>query len=343
MAKKPEDRYQTARDMHIALENYLSQSGEAVLEFHVSTYLTELAEKTGDAEAFLFKTPLSRPNLSAPNPAGNEADTATGDPEPRMSTEIPSVQTSMVPKPRGFPILPVILIAFLLGAGAFLYLSRLNGTTVAETAPPPTSQPPAVVAAVPAADARVQPTQKPDVEPEVEADAGPELEIGLGEFVQFPNPDKGKGKGKRPVEPPTKGTATLTVRASPWCTLYVDSKKVGDTPISGLKLKAGRRKLRCVNKSEKIDKKTTITLAAGEVKSETFRFKKGKLNIRVKPWGEVWVDGQRKGVTPFGAITVFEGSHKIKATNSDLGVTRTVRARVGSGQTTQFRIDLSKK
>jgi hypothetical protein len=60
-----------------------------------------------------------------------------------------------------------------------------------------------------------------------------------------PRPDAGTAAPKPPPPPPTPvGEGYLTLRASDTADVFVDGKKVGGSPIEGLKVKAGPHKVR---------------------------------------------------------------------------------------------------
>lgn len=59
--------------------------------------------------------------------------------------------------------------------------------------------------------------------------------------------------------------------------------------------------------------------------------KPARLRIVVKPWGEVFVDGKRQGITPLKPLRLPPGTYKIRLKNEELGkdVTKTVKLASG--------------
>ena len=58
---------------------------------------------------------------------------------------------------------------------------------------------------------------------------------------------------------------------------------------------------------------------------------RARLRVVLKPWGEVWVDGKRRGITPLRSMKLKPGKHTIRMRNPDLGVdvSETVELRAG--------------
>ncbi len=60
------------------------------------------------------------------------------------------------------------------------------------------------------------------------------------------------------------GMGSLTINAIPWAVVYVDGKKVGNTPLLRIKLKAGRHEVTLDSKAQGIRKKLMIVIQAGK-------------------------------------------------------------------------------
>ena len=67
---------------------------------------------------------------------------------------------------------------------------------------------------------------------------------------------------------------------------------------------------------------------------------KGRLDLRVNPWGEVFEGGVSLGITPFAPLELPAGRHTLTVKNDKLSVNRTVKVTVTSGKTTLVRVDL---
>ena len=70
--------------------------------------------------------------------------------------------------------------------------------------------------------------------------------------------------------------------------------------------------------------------------------KKARLDVRVRPWGDVIVDDTAVGVTPFEPVEVTPGKHRIVAVNADLNRRKVVTVDARAGKSTIVEIDLTK-
>ena len=66
----------------------------------------------------------------------------------------------------------------------------------------------------------------------------------------------------------------------------------------------------------------------------------GYLSIDARPWASVFVDGQRVGDTPLGALPVEPGRHVVKLVNPDTGKQHEEKVTVRPGETRTLKADL---
>lgn len=66
----------------------------------------------------------------------------------------------------------------------------------------------------------------------------------------------------------------------------------------------------------------------------------GTLNISVRPWAHVRVNGVRKGETPIVGLSLPAGEHELILENPELAVTRVVRVQIVAGESVTYRADL---
>jgi serine/threonine-protein kinase len=69
------------------------------------------------------------------------------------------------------------------------------------------------------------------------------------------------------------------------------------------------------------------------IKASSSTAKTGTLQINSRPWSEVSVDGRPVGNTPQRALQLSAGRHKIKLTNPELGLSKTIRIKIKAGET----------
>ena len=91
--------------------------------------------------------------------------------------------------------------------------------------------------------------------------------------------DTEKVRPTPPTRPTTRdtatagGTGTLRINTKPWTKIYVDGSSKGVTPQLNLKLPAGKRRLRLVNKEFNISKSFTVNIKAGQTTTFVRKFK----------------------------------------------------------------------
>ncbi|MBL9014276.1 MAG: serine/threonine protein kinase [Myxococcales bacterium] len=167
----------------------------------------------------------------------------------------------------GLKIALVVLVTLASAAGAFLIVAKVRGDkaapdagagspdTVASVAPPtidaaaapPTpvdAAPPPADAATPADASAPAPPPPPDAPAPVPVDAGSTID------AQLPKPPEVK-----------KAQGKLEVRAFPVLTVYLDNKRLGDTPITRM-VPVGKHTLRLVNTDRGYDEKLPIVISA---------------------------------------------------------------------------------
>ena len=69
---------------------------------------------------------------------------------------------------------------------------------------------------------------------------------------------------------------------------------------------------------------------------------KARLDVRVRPWGDVIVDEQAIGVTPIEPVEVLPGKHRVVAVNASLNRRKVVNVEARAGKSTIVEIDLTK-
>ncbi len=76
------------------------------------------------------------------------------------------------------------------------------------------------------------------------------------------------------AKPPPVRMSTLRLNSSPWAFVEIDGKRMDkETPIFGLKVRAGRHRLRFFNPELKIEKTVTITVRAGQTETVSVKLK----------------------------------------------------------------------
>ncbi len=117
--------------------------------------------------------------------------------------------------------------------------------------------------------------------------------------------------------PTATDSGYLKIRAKPWADIYINSRYLGQTPLSqAIKLKAGAVKIRFSNQQFGI-LDTMINIIPKETTeiSLDFRSHFSGLKVFAEPWAEIYIDGEYKGQTPIGTIYLPPGRYELKLLN----------------------------
>jgi eukaryotic-like serine/threonine-protein kinase len=295
LARKREDRFQSASELRTALAGYLKSVAVEADTMAISRYmhgiftdriaekrrLIEAAEKVDiNLDETLFED-LSQPHSdtehSIPRSTPDQASLLSG-------LQIPN-------RPHKRRVLQMALLVLLLGGGALGgYLLSLRGSHEDGV----TTGTPAVDGGEQAEDAASKlsldglQAAGDEVTPDggFAPDAGLALDAGLavdaGSAKKPPKkqpPDKknpivakdNPPQNKEPevhAQPPGK----LRLDTSPWTEIYFQGKRLGITPLVDVELPGGRIKLRAVNKEMGIDKEIIVEIKPGGRSSQRFNF-----------------------------------------------------------------------
>jgi hypothetical protein len=148
-----------------------------------------------------------------------------------------------------------------------------------------------------------------------------------------------------------KPTGTLSVVSSPWAEVFVDGKKVGNTPVLNKSLPVGKHQVVLVNDELGIEKSFGTTIVKntdtkivtnlsdeGDVDSVALTEKgkkKGKITVTSNPWTSVEIDGESVGNTPLIEVKVAPGVHKVRLVNGELEIDVKITVTVKAGETTK--------
>ncbi len=148
-------------------------------------------------------------------------------------------------------------------------------------------------------------------------------------------PDAGVQVAK--VQKPGK----LVVNTRPWTNVAIDGTSYGTTPVGPVELKPGEHRIEMTNKAKGIRITRSVHIAPGKTQRVVEKFGRGLLNVFVKPFGEVFVNGISKGITPLGGpVKLYEGKHTVKVICSRTGKKETKKVRIRAGKTVKLIFDL---
>ncbi len=105
----------------------------------------------------------------------------------------------------------------------------------------------------------------------------------------------------------------------PWSVVYVDNKKIDNTPISELALSPGQHKLEMMHPDYPAYTKM-ITVTPGEKDSIYINMNNqfGFLSCDIYPWGKIYIDGKYIGTTPLEKPVVLKpGNYTLTVKNEN--------------------------
>jgi serine/threonine-protein kinase len=278
LQKKREARFQSAAELHTALEDFLRQGpvcgatqlaalmAERFAEKHaeraqvISRLSTEAATPRFTTSTIQALAPRSEtttglrqvvPPVAA---AAASSDASAGE----KSVEIEISELAATPRSRALPIIVVLLLVLGVSTGAVLAW-KARGGDEARVEPVPT------VTALPLPTPTPAPVDPPRPEPVVAPTPTPTPEpVAVTPSVK-PLPAV---PGKRAPA----ATGLLRLDTVPWTAVYLNGKKLGDTPLVDVKVPAGSLELTLVNEDEKIRTVIDLDVVAGQTTTKRLQF-----------------------------------------------------------------------
>src|SRR5262249_18143160 len=99
---------------------------------------------------------------------------------------------------------------------------------------------------------------------------------------------------------------------SPPVSVYLGSRLLGHSPLRGVKLPAGRHRLKLVDRAAGVDTTVEVDVPRGRAVDKHVAVAKGRLRIKAIPWADVTVDGQAFRTTPTAPLSLAPGAHVVK-------------------------------
>jgi hypothetical protein len=186
------------------------------------------------------------------------------------------------------------------------------------------------------------------------------------EFVAAPQASLGTATGPpietEPTHPASvqpQGTVSLVASAAPaldpmavsagWLTvsspvtleLSEDGKLIGTSASPRLSLKAGDHDIEFYNEALGFVVRRTVRVAPGRTSLTRIDLPNGMVNINAQPWAEVWIDGERIGVTPIENLSRRIGRHEVVLRHPEFGERRETVV-ITVGKAARIGVDLRK-
>jgi serine/threonine-protein kinase len=287
LARKPEERYQSAAEFRSALRRYLKATLKDWDNVVIGRFMQDLfSDRVREKRQLIDNAQASEAGLQDylfGDLSDYLSDTEHSVPRSPVSESMLQFQPRLGRAGRRRPMWLVVLVflGILAGAGTVgLYVLSKNkpgGESDRMDA--------GVVAVIEKPDAGTEPGADPQVAvnplPLEDAGVAPADE-GEPEKVAKPRKKKKKKKKRRrrkiivkkPEEkiekPPPGPPGKLRLTTSPWTDVYHRGKHLGQTPLIDVELPSGHVKLRVVNKEHGIDKTITVVIKPGEKTTKRF-------------------------------------------------------------------------
>jgi serine/threonine-protein kinase len=344
LSKERDARYGSCRELQADLERYLHTTGEPVGARHLARLVAQLAPPQ-DAAARKVLEPSTRglPSTHAPEPRSASS-----------AEDVDTVSDRALPQPgrgrrRGLLATTGLLVALL---GVFTW----RGFLMAEDVRTPAPTPPPEVVPSPAAQLPASPPQPARVEPAALArvpESVPPEPAATPLATDTPEPQQQPSAQARshPVpagvtgaSAPRSGASSL--RASFRVTsnvpgmVRVNGKPVGRTPVVVRGILPGKVDVEVFDARAGFSKKQTFDVRAGDNGPLPFHIGKGSLQIWVRPYATVLLDGKPLGQTPLAPIELYEGRYQLTLVNAELGKEKAVEYVVRAGANHVFKANL---
>jgi serine/threonine-protein kinase len=309
LAKNPDERYQTCRELAADLRNFKNLEGAVAPS---ATVVVRVPPIQASAAEVPRTAPVEPPApLPTPPPATPQALSPVEQPLPRpLSVQVIPPAPARAPRKSGAA--PLLLVAFLgLGAGVGYYLYRFQQESTGVS--PPATQTTSVPSPAPQPQEQGGPTGEASPLPSSETVAGTALpeevippptsggEPTTSPVAKLPTPEAAAPAAAKPAVASKFGQLEITSNIS-GATITVDGKSdpAWATPFVFAELAAGTH-LITVFKEGYSEFQQSVTVEAGKSKTlhAALNVPAGEISIITNPPGvEVLIDGQAVGRSP---------------------------------------------
>lgn len=153
------------------------------------------------------------------------------------------------------------------------------------------------------------------------------------------------GAAKRQADPPKLPAATtgfLTVETEPPTRIFLAGKMIGRTPLLRAEVPSGIWEVTARNEVEGVTTTWTISVATGAEVRRAVQFRMGKIAVRVRPYGEIFIDGKSFGVAPIPPVELYEGVRRVRVLGPEGTRPYDKQVEIRAGETTVVNIDLAR-
>jgi len=135
--------------------------------------------------------------------------------------------------------------------------------------------------------------------------------------------------------------ASFEIESSPRGLVRVNGKLVGSSPVRLKNQLPGSVQIEVYNTAKAFSRQQTFELSPGDNGTKRVVIEQGMIEFRIRPYATVLLDGKRLGETPFPAVRAYEGHHSVKLVNRKINKSVTVDFVVKGGQPNVFKYNLN--
>jgi len=183
------------------------------------------------------------------------------------------------------------------------------------------------------------PAPGPDVASEIPETPSPEAEP-TAEVVPESEDADAEASPPSSTAPPEPTHGYLVVTSDRAADVVLDGRPLGRTPLRRVQLTPGGHTLSLTTEGIAGVLRDRVEVAPGQSLQKSYSFREvGYLQVVVRPWAEVAIDGQPVGQTPMARLEVVPGQHTVTLTHPEAGERREV-VRIRAGETSHLRVTL---
>jgi serine/threonine-protein kinase len=158
--------------------------------------------------------------------------------------------------------------------------------------------------------------------------------------VKKEEPKEIKEKPSEKVAAVVQKNGFISIDSDPWTEVYLEGKKIGDTPLLKYELPSGSYNIVLKNSEFGFEKAIKLDVRPEENTSQKIRFGKGFLNINTNIPVEVRLGGTLIGKTPISNLDMYEGTYRITLFDPAQKKSKTIKVEIKASKTTEVNENL---
>ena len=140
--------------------------------------------------------------------------------------------------------------------------------------------------------------------------------------------------------PQAPATGYVMVQSRPWSNIHFGDEVLGSTPLR-VELPVGRQEIVLRHPESGLERSVTVQVRRGQTSRASVSLGEGRVAFLVRPYGEVWIGGEKRGMTPMPPLVLPAGRHTIELVHPETGRRKQESIEVLHDETVTLRVDLS--